>query len=58
MSNTNFDILISVTMLAVAALVWGGIVLIRRGEDKKRATLMLVAAAVMLGNVLIWTWPR
>lgn len=42
-------------MLAVFALVAGGIYLLRRGGDRKRAILMLVAAAVFLGNVLILT---
>ncbi|MFO1241450.1 MAG: hypothetical protein U1E64_14015 [Sphingomonadaceae bacterium] len=44
-------------MLVVIALAWGGIFLVRRGTDRKRAVLMLVAAAVLLGNILIWTWP-
>ncbi|UVO53868.1 hypothetical protein [Sphingomonas sp. SUN039] len=42
-------------MLAVFALVAGGIYLIRKGRDRKRGMLMLVAAAVFLGNVLILT---
>lgn len=57
-SGTTSDIMLSITMLVVVALAWGGIALIRRGEDKKRATLMLIAAAVLLGNVLIWAWPH
>jgi hypothetical protein len=40
-------------MLAAGALIWGGVVQVRRGE--KRGQLMLVAAAVLVGNVLIWT---
>ena len=43
---------LSILMLAAAALVWGGIVQVRR--DEKRGWLMLVAAAVLFGNVLIW----
>lgn len=50
MGNT----LLSITMLAAGALLWGGVILIRRGERQK-GVLMLVAAAVLLGNVLIWT---
>lgn len=57
LSQSTFDILLSVAMLVVIALVWGGIFLLRRGTDRKRAVLMLVAAAVLLGNILIWTWP-
>ncbi len=56
-SQTTFDVLLSVAMLAVIALVWGGIFLLRSGTDHKRAALMLVAALVLFGNILIWTWP-
>lgn len=58
LSQSTFDAMLSVTMLVVAALVWGGISLWRRGEDRRRAVLMLVAALVLFGNVLIWAWPR
>jgi len=57
LTQSTFDILLSVAMLVVIALVWGGIFLLRRGTDRKRAVLMLVAAAVLLCNILIWTWP-
>jgi hypothetical protein len=46
-------LLLSLLMLAAGALIWGGIVQIRRGE--RRGWLMLVAATVLTGNVLIWT---
>ncbi|NNM76250.1 LPXTG cell wall anchor domain-containing protein [Sphingomonas sp. ID1715] len=45
-------LLLSILMLAAVALVLGGIVQIRRKE--RRGWLMLVAAAVLVGNVLIW----
>lgn len=46
----------SLAMVAVIALVWGGLFLIRRGgPERQRGVLMLVAAAVTLANVLIWT---
>jgi hypothetical protein len=48
------DLVLSLAMLSVAALIGGSIVLFRRGEDRKRAILMFVAALVLLGNVLIW----
>ncbi len=51
--NADAALLPSILMLAAAALVWGGIVEVRRGV--KRGWLMLVAAAVLVGNVLIWT---
>ena len=45
--------LLSAAMLAVLALVWGGYRTITRGETRK-GVLMLVCAAVVLGNVLVW----
>ena len=48
--------LLSIAMLAAFGLVIGGVVLFRRGERKK-GVLMIVAAAVLMGNVLIWTVP-
>ncbi|GGE75702.1 hypothetical protein [Sphingomonas prati] len=47
----------AVLMIAVIALTIGGFALRGRGE-RQRSTLMFVAAAVFLGNVLIQTWPR
>ena len=45
----------AIGMIAAFLLVVGGIqLMIRRGETQKGA-LMLVAAAVLVGNVLIWT---
>lgn len=46
--------LLAVLMIGVFALLWGGVVILRRG-DRKKGVLMLVCAAVLLGNVLIWT---
>ena len=45
----------AVAMLAAFALVFGGVKLARRPADRKRGLLMIVAAAVLVGNVLIWT---
>lgn len=42
-------------MLAALALAAGSIYLWRAGADRKRAILMMVAAAVFLINVLILT---
>jgi hypothetical protein len=50
------DTVLSVVALAALALVAGGIYLWRRGV-RKQAGLMLVLAAVMIVNVLIWTLP-
>jgi hypothetical protein len=57
LSKSAFDAMLSVSVLVVVALGWGGFALLRSGEDRRRAILMLVAAAVLLGNVLIWSWP-
>lgn len=48
---------LSLAMLGAFALVLGGIHLIRRRGEKRQGTLMLVAAAVIVGNVLVWAWP-
>lgn len=45
------SLLLSLMMIAVVALAIGGVVQVRRKE--KRGWLMLVAAAVIFGNVLI-----
>lgn len=47
--------MLSILMLAVIALALGGIAILRKGGDRRRGVLMLVCAAVFLGNVLIWT---
>ncbi len=49
--------LLSVAMLAVVMLMWGGIRQVRSPEDRKRGLLMIIAALVLLGNVLIIAWP-
>jgi hypothetical protein len=51
------DLILSILMFATVALVAGGVHLLRKGkgEDRKRAWLMLAAALVMFVNVLIWT---
>ena len=46
---------LSLAMLAVFALVAGGVWLIAKARDRKKGALMLAAAAVLFGNVLIWT---
>lgn len=46
----------TITMLAVFALIFGGIRLVRMGGDNRtKGVLMLVCAGVLVGNVLIWT---
>lgn len=45
----------AVAMLAVFALAFGGVYLIAKQRDRRKGALMLACAAVILGNVLIWT---
>ncbi|MGE5723434.1 MAG: hypothetical protein ACM3YM_13350 [Sphingomonadales bacterium] len=45
----------SIAVVAAMLLVVGGIRLVRRRQGK--GWLMLVAALVLVANVLIWTWP-
>ena len=49
------SILLSVAMLAVFALAASGTWLLIKRRDVKKGALMLVAALVLLGNVLVWT---
>jgi high-affinity Fe2+/Pb2+ permease len=49
------SIILTVGMLAAFALVVGGIKLVRHKEDRGRGVLMLIAAAVLVGNVAILT---
>jgi hypothetical protein len=51
-------LVLGIAMLAVFALLGGGVWLIRRSHvDRLRGVLMLIAAVVLLGNILIATWP-
>ncbi len=45
--------LLSIMMLGVFALTVGGLWLLSGGRDRGKAVLMLVAALVLLGNVLV-----
>ena len=49
--------IISIMMLAAFALTAGAISLWRRGAPKKQVALMLAAALVIVGNVVLWTMP-
>jgi hypothetical protein len=51
------NLILSVLMLAGAALLAGGIYMLRKGINRKQGWLMLVAAAVMFANVGIWMIP-
>ena len=47
--------MMAIGMIAAFLLVVGGIKLVRRKEDRGRGILMLIAAAVLMGNVAILT---
>lgn len=47
---------LSLAVLTAFALIAGAIVLLRRGQ-RKQPVLMLILAAVMIGNVVIWSIP-
>jgi hypothetical protein len=48
-------ILLSIVMIAAFLLFAGGVWMFVKARDRRKALLMLVAAVVLLGNVLIWT---
>lgn len=47
--------ILSVLMLAAFLLAGGGAWLIAKRRDRFKGLLMLLAAAVMVGNVMIWS---
>lgn len=51
------DLVLSLLVLTTLALIAGAAFLWRRGQSRKQALLMLVLAAVIAGNVAIWTVP-
>jgi len=53
--NSLGAFLLSVMMIAVFALIAGGLYVLLRRNDRKRGLLMLAASLVLLANVLIWT---
>ena len=51
------DTVLSVVVLTAVALIGGAALLWRRNGPTRQMWLMLVLAAVMIVNVLIWTLP-
>ena len=47
--------LMAIAMIAAFALAIGGVQMIVRRREPKKGALMIAAAAVLVGNVLIWT---
>jgi hypothetical protein len=46
---------LAIAMIAAFLLLLGGIRMVRRGEYRQQGWLMIVAAMVLVGNVLVWT---
>ena len=53
--GTLGSLALSIAMIATFLLGGGGVWLIVKRGDVKKGVLMLVAALVLLANVLIWT---
>jgi hypothetical protein len=53
--STLASTLLSIAVLAAFALVGGGAYLIVKRTNRLQGVLMLVMAAVLIGNVLVWT---
>ena len=51
------DLFLSIAVIASSALVWGGVRLIRTAQEVRKGRLMIIAALVLLANVLIIAWP-
>ena len=45
----------AISMLAVFALIFGGVYLLVKKRERQKGLLMLVLAVVIFGNVVIWT---
>lgn len=45
----------AIAMLGCFACLIGGGALWAKGQDRKKALLLLIMAAVLLGNVMIWS---
>lgn len=54
---TMNDFALSLAMLAMVALLWGGWYQYRRNGPNLQTLLMVVMALVLLGNVVIWQMP-
>ena len=50
-----FSAALALAMIAAAILAIFGVRLLARPDERKRGLLMLAAAGVLVGNVLIWT---
>ncbi|HEV7288713.1 hypothetical protein [Sphingomonas sp.] len=59
--STAANTTLSLLTIAAIVLVWGGVTMIRKGDraggSRTKGVLMIVCAAVLVVNVLIWTVP-
>ncbi|HEY0044507.1 MAG TPA: hypothetical protein VGB62_08140 [Allosphingosinicella sp.] len=55
--NALLSTMLSIAVLAAFILIGGGLWLIFKRGNRKQGILMLIAAAVLFANVLIWTLP-
>lgn len=46
---------LAVAVIAAFALAGGGVWLLVKRRQRKQGVLMLIAGAVLLGNVMVWT---
>jgi high-affinity Fe2+/Pb2+ permease len=53
--QTTASAALSLAVIAAFALAGGGVYLLIGKRNRKQGLLMLIAAAVLFGNVLIWT---
>ena len=57
MQSTAGSVFFTIAMLAAFILGIAGVRLLLAGSDRLRGVLMLLAALVLIGNVLVWTVP-
>lgn len=57
MANGFVATLFSIAVIASFILAGAGIWLVVKGGNRKQGLLMIAAAAVTIGNVLIWLLP-
>ncbi|HEX2763979.1 MAG TPA: hypothetical protein VHM92_09110 [Allosphingosinicella sp.] len=50
-------LILSIAVLAAFALTGGGLWLVFKRGEKRQGWLMVLAAAVLFANVLIWSLP-
>ena len=49
--------LLSIMVLSAFVLAGGGLWMLIKRRETKKGSLMLLCAAILLGNIVIWTAP-